>query len=224
MKNELLTIGNITIYGYGLMIAIGVISAYLMSEFRAKRNGLDENHIFPLLIWGVLSGIIGAKLLYYITIIDEIIADPSLVIKNISDGFVVYGGIIAGILAGYIYCRVKKLEFWKYLDIVVPSIALAQGFGRIGCFLAGCCYGRETTSWCAITFTNSSYAPNGVPLVPTQLIAILVWLSGKNKIPGRISALYLIFYSIGRFVLLFGIGLFIVKSRQKKDEKAEENK
>ena len=74
MKNELLTIGNITIYGYGLMIAIGVISAYLMSEFRAKRNGLDENHIFPLLIWGVLSGIIGAKLLYYITIIDEIIA------------------------------------------------------------------------------------------------------------------------------------------------------
>ena len=147
MKNELLTIGNITIYGYGLMIAIGVISAYLMSEFRAKRNGLDENHIFPLLIWGVLSGIIGAKLLYYITIIDEIIADPSLVIKNISDGFVVYGGIIAGILAGYIYCRVKKLEFWKYLDIVVPSIALAQGFGRIGCFLAGCCYGRETTSW-----------------------------------------------------------------------------
>lgn len=180
-------------------------------------------------------------------------------IKNISDGFVVYGGIIAGILAGYIYCRVKKLEFWKYLDIVVPSIALAQGFGRIGCFLAGCCYGRETTSWCAITFTNSSYAPNGVPLVPTQLIssgldflhfAILVWLSGKNKIPGRISALYLIFYSIGRFileffrgdlvrgsvgalstsqfisifVLLFGIGLFIVKSRQKKDEKAEENK
>lgn len=211
MKNDLLTIGNFTVHGYGLMIAIGIIAAYFMAEWRAKRQGLEEKHIFPLLIGGVGFGIVGAKVLYYITILDEIIQNPKVML-NIADGFVVYGGIIGGILAGFVYCKVKKISFFAYLDLIVPSIALAQGFGRLGCFLAGCCYGMEAHTAFAITFTNSAFAPNGVPLVPTQLIssafnfanfAVLCLIASRKVSPGKVSACYLIFYSVGRFIIEF---------------------
>lgn len=211
MHNELFSIGPITIYGYGLMIAIGILAAYLSTEFLAKKNDLDPNPVFNILIVGVLFGILGAKLLYYITILDDIIANPKLLL-DFSDGFVVYGGIIAGIVAAAIYSRKKGLPFLRYLDCAAPSIALAQGFGRIGCFLAGCCYGVEMDSPISITFTHSHYAPNNVPLFPSQLISsafdflnfvVLCILLKQNKKPGKIGACYLIFYSIGRFIIEF---------------------
>lgn len=209
MKNELFSIGSFTVHGYGLMIAIGVIAAYLAGTRRAKKHQLDPEQVFDLVMFGVLGGFVCAKLLYLITILDEILADPG-VILDVMDGFVVYGGIIGGILTGWLVCRIKKLKFLSYLDLLVPSIALAQGFGRIGCLLAGCCYGKETASALSITFTDSQFAPNGVPLVPTQIYSsildflhfgLLCLLARKNKVPGRISAFYLIFYSIGRFIL-----------------------
>ena len=73
-------------------------------------------------------------------------------------------------LVGWLYCRIKKLKFLEYFDLMMPSIALAQGFGRIGCFLAGCCYGKETSGPLAVTFTNSDFAPNNVALIPTQIL------------------------------------------------------
>ena len=170
MKNELITIGPVTLYGYGLMIAIGVIAAYVSAEYRAKRKNLNPDLIFNLTMWCLAGGIIGAKLLYYITQIGDIIADPK-VLLDVSNGFVVYGGIIGGIFAGFLFCIKKKLNFLQYFDLVMPSIALAQGFGRLGCFLAGCCYGRETNSILGIIFHESHYAPNGVRLIPTQLFS-----------------------------------------------------
>lgn len=211
MYNDLFSIGRITLHGYGLMIGIGIISAYLTSEYRAKKLGLDPEHLFPLLILGAGFGLISAKLLYYLTILNDIIKDPGLLL-SLSGGFVVYGGIIGGIAAGYVYCRVKKISFFDYLDLVVPSIALAQGFGRIGCLLAGCCYGTHFHGPLSITFKSSQFAPNGIPLFPSQIVSsafdflnffVLCALAGKNKYPGRISAFYLIFYSIGRFIIEF---------------------
>ena len=211
MKNDLLTIGPVTIHGYGLMIAIGFFAAYIAAEKRAKKMGMDPDQLFNLTIYTMVFGLLSAKLLYYITIIKDIIADPSLLL-NFTDGFVVYGGIIGGILAGYVFARVKKMDFWKYFDLVVPSIALAQGFGRIGCLLAGCCYGTETTSPIGIVFHESQFAPNGISLVPTQTISsalnflhffILITFAKHKKADGQVAALYLIFYSIGRFILEF---------------------
>ena len=100
----------------------------------------------------------------------------------------------------------------SYLDLMIPSVALALGFGRIGCFLAGCCYGKETDSWLGVVFTNSDFAPNGVKVLPTQLfmaggdillMAVLLWYAAKRPLRGRTSALYLILYSIGRFAIEF---------------------
>ena len=115
-------------------------------------------------------------------------------------------------MAGCLYCYIKKTDFWKYFDLVMPSVALAQGFGRIGCLLAGCCYGRETNSIFSITFQNSDFAPNHVALIPTQIYSsvldflhfgILLYIARHKKKDGQVAACYLIFYSIGRFVLEF---------------------
>ena len=211
MKNELFSIGPITIYGYGLMIAIGVLAAYFSATYRSKKYALDPDKVFYVTVWAVIGGFGGAKLLYLITQLPAILKDPSL-LKDARNGFVVYGGIIGGILAAWLYCKVAKLKFMKYFDLVMPSVALAQGFGRIGCFLAGCCYGRETNSVLSVTFQNSDFAPNHVALIPTQIyssvldflhFALLLYIGRHKKSDGQVAAFYLIFYSIGRFVLEF---------------------
>lgn len=211
MKNELIKIGPITLYGYGLMIGIGILAAYMVAEYRAKKLNLKYERIFALTIWCLIGGILGAKLLFYITQIKEIVANPK-VILDVSEGFVVYGGIIGGILAGFLFCKKEKLNFLKLFDLVMPSIALAQGFGRIGCFLAGCCYGLETRSPFGIVFPKSSFSPSGVRLIPTQLMSsgldflnflVLIFLAKRLKADGQVAGFYLIFYSVGRFILEF---------------------
>lgn len=209
MKSILFSIGPLHIYGYGLMIATAIISAYMSAEYRAKKHGLQHELIYNLTIWCAIGGLLGAKLLFFVTEIPEIIKDPSLLLK-VADGFVVFGGIITGILAGYLFCRKHKLNFLRYFDITMPSIALAQGFGRIGCFFAGCCYGKETTSKFALHFPEGSLAPSGVGLIPIQLISsgldflhflVLVLIAKKNKVDGVIAGCYLMFYSVGRFIV-----------------------
>ncbi len=211
MKNDLFSIGGLTIHGYGLMIGIGFLAAYLLSDYRAKQKGLNPDHVFGIAVWGIGTGLVSAKLLYYITVMDDIVRNPRILL-DIANGFVVYGGIIGGIAGGYVYCQRHKLNFLRYADLIMPAVALAQGFGRIGCFLAGCCYGMETEGAFSVVFRDSAYAPNGVKLLPTQLMssglnflhfAVLMWLSGKWKRDGQTAAMYLIFYSVGRFVMEF---------------------
>ena len=209
-NNELLQIGPFTVYGYGLMIAIGVLVAYSVGEYRAKKQGLSPDELFWITVSCLVGGILGAKLLFILVEIKAIIADPSILL-DVTHGFVVYGGIIGGIGVGYLYCKIKKLEFLKYFDLVMPSIAIAQGFGRVGCMFAGCCYGRETNSWFHVIYHSSDFAPNGVALIPTQMIMailnfahffILAFLIKKIvKHDGQIAGFYLVFYSIGRFFL-----------------------
>lgn len=212
MKNELLTIGPFTVYGYGLMIAVGIITGILIAEKRAYKKNLDPEHGFWLMLFSLAGGLAGAKVLYWITEIKSIIRDPMIIFQTIGDGFVVYGGIIGGIFVGWCYTKAKKMEFWKYADLLMPSLAIAQGFGRLGCFLAGCCYGRTTTCPIHIVFKDSWYAPNGISLIPTQLysagldflnFAVLILIGKKTEKDGIVTAYYLMFYSIGRFVLEF---------------------
>ncbi|MGG7179083.1 prolipoprotein diacylglyceryl transferase [Clostridium paraputrificum] len=199
------------IYSYGLMIAIGIISAGYLFISRAKKKGYDEDSLFNLVIFAVISGVLGGKLLFIITEIKSIIKDPSILL-NFGNGFVIYGAIILGALAIYIYCKRKGWNTLELLDAVVPGVALAQGFGRIGCLLAGCCYGLETTSPLGIKFPVDSLAPSGVYLHPTQiyssvfdfaLAGFLLWYSKKARTNGKIMSMYVILYSIGRFLVEF---------------------
>lgn len=212
MKNELFHIGPFTVYGYGLMIAIGVMAAWITAEYRAKKLKMQNEHVFFLVIWCLAGGLICSKLLFWFTEWEEIVKNPGFLLDTMRDGYVVYGGIIGGVLAGWLYCRIKKLSFPAFFDLMAPSVALAQGFGRIGCLMSGCCYGRETDGGFCITFHNSDFAPNDVPLIPTQIYSsildflhfgILLILARKKRADGQVGACYLIFYSIGRFILEF---------------------
>lgn len=208
MLNDI-QIGPVTIHMYGLMIGIGFASAYLISCRRAGKKHLSEDILWGILLCALAGALIGTRLLYYIVSIPQIIHNPSI-IWNFKNGYVVYGGIIFGVLFGYLYCRKKKVSFLQYFDLVMPSVSVAQGFGRIGCFFAGCCYGRQTDSWFHITYTHSDFAPNHISLIPTQLLSsagnfliagILFWYSAKSAKDGMVGALYMILYSIGRFII-----------------------
>lgn len=211
MKEVIVQIGSFTIYGYGLMIAIGIVLAFWVAMFREKKYQIGNDQVFSLGMWCLVGGWASAKLLFLITELPSLIADPKQFLATLSNGFVVYGGLIGGILTGWLFCRIKKLSFLKYFDLVMPSIALAQAFGRIGCFLAGCCYGKETTSAFHVIFpAECRFAPGGIPLIPTQLLSsagdflnffALLFCAKKTKSDGQVGGFYLIFYSIGRFVI-----------------------
>ncbi len=197
-------IGPVTIHMYGLMIALGFLSAYYLCVYRGRRRGLSEDILWGILCCAIVGGLIGTRLLYYIVELPAIFKDPSI-LWDFKNGYVVYGGIIGGVLAGFLYCRKKKVSFLKYFDLV-------QGLGRLGCFFAGCCYGRETDAWYGITFRNSKFAPNNVKLIPTQLISsagdflicgILLFYAARNPRDGRVASAYLVLYGIGRFAVEF---------------------
>lgn len=208
MKNDLFSIGPFTVHSYGLMIALGILVCVFMGMYRARKYGYKDEAVLDIAIFGILSGFVGAKLLYVLVEFDSFLKNPMDVLG--SEGFVVYGGIIVGALVGILYCRIKKLPCWEYFDLLAPSIAVAQGFGRIGCFLAGCCYGRPTDTFWGVTFPEGSFAPAGVPLIPTQLISsagdfiitgILLVYSKHNKKAGNVGILYMLLYGIGRFLV-----------------------
>jgi phosphatidylglycerol:prolipoprotein diacylglycerol transferase len=184
--------------------------AMIVGDKRAKGRGLNGEMVYGLTVASVVFGFLAAKILFIITQWRDFIADPIAFIS--SSGFVVYGGLIGGIATAIIYCKLKKQNGIDYLDLMVPSVALAQGMGRIGCFLAGCCYGKPTDLPIGITFTHSAFAPNNVSLIPTQLImsagdfiiaVILFIYSRKDRKRGQITLLWLLLYSIGRFFVEF---------------------
>lgn len=210
MYNDLFSIGPVTIHTYGLMVAIGVLAALFTGEARAKKRKMDADALYPMTFLCVVLGFCAAKVLFCIVEWENFVQNPLSVLSN--SGFVVYGGILGGVLTAYLYCRIKKLSFVDYFDLMMPSVALAQAFGRLGCFFAGCCYGRETDSFIGIAFSQSDYAPNGVKMIPTQLFSsagmfliagILFWYASKERPKVKVGALYLILYSIGRFTIEF---------------------
>ena len=180
-------------------------------EKQAKKHGLNADIADNIVYVSLIVGYLCSKLTYVLINFNEFIKDPIHFLLN-SSGWVVYGGILGGILGAYIYCRIKKVNFMDYFNLIIPEVALAQAFGRIGCFFAGCCYGKETHSHLSVVFPEHSLAPAGVPLVPTQLLSsvgdfclffILFKIYNNPSTKNQTAAWYLILYSIGRFMIEF---------------------
>ena len=210
MYNDWLTIGRFTIHGYGVMIAIGILFGFTYAERQAKKHGLNSDYADNLIFIAIAFGYACAKLTYVLVNWNQFLSDPKAVLG--SGGWVVYGGILGGILAAYIYCRMRNLKFKDYFDLMLPGVSLAQAFGRVGCFFAGCCYGIETHSHFGVTFPAHSLAPSGVPLVPTQLLSalgdliiflVLYRMYENEKTRTYTGAGYLVLYSLGRFLIEF---------------------
>ena len=211
MRIILFEIFGIQIKSYGLMIAIGIIVAASLFINKGKKRGYNEDSLLNMIIFAVAGGILGGKGLFIITEIKDIIKEPSILL-NFGYGFVVYGAIGGGALAIYLYCRKKKWNIFEILDITVPGLAIAQGFGRIGCFLAGCCYGAQTDLPIGVVFPQGSLAPSGIHVHPTQIYSsifdfilgfFLLYYGKKKRVDGKVIGMYLIIYSIGRFLVEF---------------------
>ena len=206
--------GTVGIHWYGIMVALGFLVALWTASRRGPLDGFTPDQILDLGPWLIVGGIVGGRTLYVLTFWREQFADKPLweVFMIQHGGLVFYGGFIGAALAVVLYARLKKLHMWKLFDAIAPSIALGYAFGRIGCLLNGCCYGRPCTLPWAIRFPPPVECA-GIPVHPTQiyesllglcLYAGLAWLYRRKKFNGQIFAAYLICYPLLRsFVELF---------------------
>ena len=212
----LLDLGFFNVYSYGVILAAAYVLALRFALHRAGGAGLDGQRIVDLGIIGIISAVVGAKLMLVVVDFDRFAGDPSQLRVLVSSGGVFYGGLLLAVPVCWWYIRRSGLPLWTTCDLFAPGIALAQGVGRMGCLLAGCCYGQPTEAPWGITFTSTLAAANvGTPLNialhPTQVyeaVAVLlilgVLLAGERRwraFPGRTFWTYLLLYGVARIVL-----------------------
>jgi phosphatidylglycerol---prolipoprotein diacylglyceryl transferase len=203
-----------TIYWYGVLAAVGFITAFGLASKRASRENLSAEAIMNLAPWIIFGAIIGARLMYVINYWNEEFAGKPLyhIITIGRSGLVFYGGLIGSCLGTIIYAWKNKLPLWKIADVMAPSIALGHGFGRIGCLMTGCCYGRPTNLPWALHFPVG-HATHGIGVHPTQIyesalnflfFGFLILIHRRKKFDGQVFAMYLIGYAVLRaFVEVF---------------------
>jgi phosphatidylglycerol:prolipoprotein diacylglycerol transferase len=209
-------LGPLPIHWYGVMVALGFVAGLWTASRRGLRSGVAAESVIDLGPWLIIGAIVGARALYVISYWRESFADgPVWEIFSVwNGGLVYYGGLVGATLACVWYIRVKKLRLWKVADVLAPSIALGYVFGRIGCLLNGCCYGRACSLPWAIHFpAGNPLSPPTYPVHPTQvydsllnlgLYAALAWLYRRKKFDGQVFAAYLACYALLRsFVELF---------------------
>ncbi len=204
-------LGPLTIHWYGVMIALAFLAGLWTATRRARRENISGETIADVVLWLMVGGILGARIVYVATYWkDEFAVQPFSEIFMIQHGgLVYYGGLIGATIAGIICNHWKKLPFWKTSDVLAPSIALGSVFGRIGCLLNGCCYGRACNLPWAIRFP-AGHPTGGLPVHPTEiydaldnfiLYLLLAWLFRRKKFDGQVFATYLIGYAITRTIM-----------------------
>lgn len=198
------------------MVVLAILAAGILGFILTKRYHILFEDFILLYAYAGCFGMIGAKVLYLIVNADKIdwsrILDPEYFQILMSGGFVFYGGLIGGIIAMPAVKKIHKIDTHGIIKVVMPCIPLAHALGRIGCHLTGCCYGVEYDGPFHIVYRNNYFAPNGVGLFPVQLteavfnfilaMALLIYLLKKG--PSVVSVyIYIIAYSVGRFILEF---------------------
>jgi len=206
-------IGPIPIYGYGLMLATGFLLAMFLAQKDAKRFNIPEDKLSSLFPWIILAGAFGARLFHAIVERPSYFWEHPLEVFYFWDGGVTfYGGLIGGVLTVWIFARKNKIPFIHVADFLIVYTALGQVFGRLGCFLAGCCHGVPTDVPWGISVNNpeSITRPLGIPLHPTQLYQALVNLitflilykvSRHKKFNGQLLLIYGLTYPLGRSIV-----------------------
>jgi phosphatidylglycerol:prolipoprotein diacylglycerol transferase len=209
----LFQLGNFCVYSYGFFVGMGFVVAAVLAILKVRKSdiNLSLETGADLCFYTVLSAFLGARILFILINFDVYRQHPFQVFKIWEGGLVFYGGLILTAIVAFGYMRWHRLPTWKLADLISPLIALGLSFGRIGCFFAGCCYGKETSLPWAIVFRHpDSLARLNVPLHPTQLyeaangLAIfffLNWMEKRKSFDGQIFWLFLFLYSMPRFFI-----------------------
>src|SRR6202050_5319096 len=219
MHPILFHIGGINIYSYGVLVATGVLAGLWWARKQAPRAGLDPDKIWNMGIYTGLVGLLLAKVWLILSDWDYYVANPRDIfsLNTFQSGGTFYGGIVGAILMIVLYSYFQKMSLLPVMDTIVAGLPLGHAIGRLGCFAAGCCYGKPTTVAWGVVFTNPAAAelagtPLGVHLHPTQLyeaaaeflnFLILVGVSKRQRFTGQLIATYFLLYGLERGTIEF---------------------
>ena len=229
---------SLPIHSYGLMLAAGFVGAVAVAQGQARRQGLDAEKVGDLAFWVLVAALVGSRI-YFILVNHQEFFGPGWLVETrfgrfprallpLEGGLVFYGGFIAAALAAFVYMRRHGLPFFRYADAVIPSVALGHFLGRLGCFGAGCCWGRVSHSrlpWLvrfgpdSLAYQSLAVRPDAasfldpgrattLPLHPTQLyeafgelaifLALVFWLRPRRRFPGQVLAAWIGAYAVLR--------------------------
>ncbi|MBV9303737.1 MAG: prolipoprotein diacylglyceryl transferase [Acidobacteriaceae bacterium] len=216
MYPKLIQVGTFYIPTYGVLVALGFLAGLGMTLRLARQTEMPAEKITNLAVYCAMAGIIGAKLFMFLFDAREYLEHPSEIfsIETLRAAGVFHGGLIVALIVGALYMRSQQLPLWQTMDVFAPGIALGHAIGRIGCFAAGCCWGKECHLPWGVYFRSNEAAPVPLdrPLHPVQLyesaanliiFAVLYRQFTRGHRPGQVIGLYLVLYSVARFVIEF---------------------
>lgn len=207
--------GTFTVGTYGLFYALGFLLALRLAVVLARREGIDGARIVDLGIVALLAGFAGAKITLYLIDAPYYLEHPREILRNLRSAGVFYGGFALAAAAGFLYIRRHRLPLGRVADLAAPPLALGQAVGRIGCFMAGCCYGKACSLPWAVTFSDPAAfrltgVPLGIALHPTQLyhaaadlliLAVTLGWMRRRRFPGQVFWVYVLLHAVLRFLV-----------------------
>jgi phosphatidylglycerol:prolipoprotein diacylglycerol transferase len=214
------SLGPFTLHTYGFLLAVAFLAGLWVDSRQARRSGLDSSRVTDMAVWVLIAGLVGAKVLLVAVDWRYFAKDPRELLSIFQSGGVFYGGLLGGILVAWWYARRHRLPGWRTADALAPGVVLGQAIGRLGCFSAGCCWGKATQLPWAVTFTDVYAAravgtPMDAPVHPSQLyeafaalliFLFLLWLAPRKSFHGQVALAYVALYSAVRFTLEFWRG------------------
>jgi phosphatidylglycerol---prolipoprotein diacylglyceryl transferase len=219
MHPVLFQFGGIAIYTYGVLVATGVVIGLCYARRQAARVGLDPRRVWDMGIYAIIAALVLAKVWLVFSDWSFYMAHPReiLGLATIQSGGDFYGGVIGAVVVLLIYSYVYRMPLISVLDTFAAALPIGHAIGRLGCFSAGCCYGKPTTLPWGVTFSNPLAAqiagtPLGVRLQPTQLyeavaefvnFLILVWIGKRQRFKGQILGTYFLLYGAERGTIEF---------------------
>lgn len=203
MNPVLFTVLGRPIYWYGVMAALGFgVAAWIWST-QARREGRPPGFGTDLAVWLMVGGILGARVAYVLANWGAYRGHPLDILRVDQGGLIYYGGFLGGVAACVLFARCRKLPAWEAGDFAVIGLPLAHAFGRVGCFLNACCYGRETSSAWAVWADGARRHPVQLYEAVLNVVLFVALLAYRpvNRRPGARVALYLTVYPVIRFLL-----------------------
>lgn len=211
------TIGPLTLHTYGVLLALAFVTGLWVASRQAKAASLDAARVTDMAVYVLIAGLVGAKVLLVIVEWGYYARNPRELLSILQSGGVFYGGLLGALPVAWWYARKHALPTWRTADALAPAAAIGQAIGRLGCFCAGCCYGKPADVPWAITFHDAYAArtvgtPLDTPLHPTQIYEglatlviffVLVRMAPRKRFDGQVTLAYILLYAIARFVIEF---------------------
>lgn len=211
-----LHLGDFALRWYGLAILVAIVAAVAVARYEGKRKGIDENHVYNVALLGVLLGVLLARLFHVVDKLGYYLAHPDMILAFNQGGLAIWGGVAGGFLAGVIYSRMKHLPLARLADMAAPALLVGQIIGRFGCIVNGDAYGGPTgLPWGFVYINPDAMIPSSLWGIATHpypvydmlwnifTLGLLWWLRSRLIRDGQLFTLYIMFYSVGRFLLTF---------------------